>query len=73
MPPGGPGKPGKMGHSTVKQAASYAQSLDVKTLILIHGSDDDLPHRKAAYTQEARQSFSGTIYAPDDLDVIELT
>jgi ribonuclease Z len=62
-----------MGHSTVKQAAAYAQSLQVKNLILFHGSDDDLAHRKVAYTQEAQQEFSGNIFVPDDLDVIELT
>lgn len=57
----------------MKQAAAYAQSLQVKNLILFHGSDDDLAHRKVAYTQEAQQEFSGNIFVPDDLDVIELT
>ena len=70
--PGGPGGPGKMGHSTVKQAAGYAQSLGVQTLILVHGSDNDLEHRQEKYTAEARQAFDGTIYVPYDLDVIEL-
>ena len=72
--PGGPGgKPGKMGHSTVKEAAHYAQSLEVDTLILMHGSDNDLAHRKEKYIAEASGEFSGKIYAPDDFDVIELT
>ena len=73
MPPGGPGgKPGKMGHSTVKAAAGYAQSLKAKNLILIHGSDNDLENRKQAYIAEASEEFTGVIYAPNDLDVIEL-
>lgn len=71
--PGGPGgKPGKKGHSTVKEAAGYASSLKADTLILIHGSDNDLAHRKEAYIAEASTEFSGRIYAPNDLDVIEL-
>lgn len=72
--PGGPGGKGapKMGHSTVKQAAGYAESLGVKTLILMHGSDNGLETRKQDYIAEARQEFTGEIYAPDDLDVIEL-
>lgn len=71
--PGGPGgKPGKMGHSTVKEAAGYAASLQVDTLILMHGNDNDLAHRQEKYIAEASREFSGKIYAPNDLDVIEL-
>ena len=70
-PPGGPGK-GRPGHSTVKEAASYAQSLGVKNLLLFHGSDNDLPHRQERYTKEAREVFTGNILVPYDLDVIEL-
>lgn len=72
MPPMPGGKPGKMGHSTVKEAAGYARSLGVKTLILVHGSDNDLDTRKADYIAEASREFDGGIYAPNDLDVIEL-
>lgn len=74
MPPmGGPGgKPGKMGHSTVKEAAGYAQSLSVRTLVLFHGTDNDYENRQRAYTAEAEKEFSGRIFVPYDLDVIEL-
>lgn len=65
-------KPGGMGHSTVREAASYAESLGVKNLILFHGSDRDLANRKKAYTAEARQAFQGNIFVPNDLDVIDL-
>lgn len=74
--PGGPmtpdGKPRKMGHSTVKQAASYAQSLKAENLILVHGSDNDLENRKEKYIAEASLEFTGKIYAPNDLEIIEL-
>ena len=71
--PGGPPPGGKgPGHSTVKQAASYARSLRVKNLLLFHGSDNDIQNRKAAYTAEARTEFDGPIYVPDDLEVIDL-
>lgn len=72
-PPGGrPGKPGRMGHSTVKEAAGYGKSLGAETLILVHGSDNDLATRKENYLKEASEVFKGRIYAPDDLDAIEL-
>ena len=72
-PVGGPGGPkGGPGHSTVKQAAAYAESLQVKHLLLFHGTDNDLAHRKEKYIAEAAQVFSGEIFAPNDLDVIEL-
>ena len=74
--PGGPmtpdGKPRKMGHSTVKQAASYAQSLKAENLILVHGSDNDLENRKEKYIAEASREFTGKIFAPNDLEIIEL-
>lgn len=73
MPPMPGGKPGKMGHSTVKEAAGYAQSLGVKTLVLFHGTDNDYENRQMAYTAEAEKEFSGQIFVPYDLDVIELT
>ena len=72
--PGGfPGRKGGPGHSTVKQAAEYAQSLGVERLLLFHGNDNDLSNRKTAYTAEAKTVFSGPVWVPDDLDVIELT
>lgn len=61
-----------MGHSTVREAAGYAESLGVKNLILFHGSDDDIENRQTAYTEETRQVYHGNIYVPYDLDVIEL-
>lgn len=65
-------KPYEKKHSTVKDAAQIARKLDVGSLILYHGNDKDLPHRKQNYETEARQYFHGDVYAPDDLDVIIL-
>lgn len=65
-------KPYEKKHSTVKDAAKIAASLDAGSLVLYHGNDKELPHRKENYTREAQQYFHGQVYAPDDLDVIAL-
>ena len=59
-------------HSTVKSASITASSLNVKNLLLYHGSDNDILNRKKLYTDEARKFYNGNIYVPDDLDVIQL-
>ncbi|MBO5209400.1 MAG: MBL fold metallo-hydrolase [Lachnospiraceae bacterium] len=65
-------KPYEKKHSTAQNAALIAGGLKVKNLILYHSSDNDMEHRQAAYTKEAKLVFSGNVYAPVDLDVIEL-
>lgn len=65
-------KPYEKHHSTVKDAASLAQRLGVKNLLLYHTEDSDLPNRKRRYTEEAKQFFSGQVYVPDDLESLEL-
>lgn len=65
-------KPYEKKHSTVKTASQIATSLHVKNLILYHGNDRDISHRKENYTKEAKQYFNGNIYVPDDLDIIKL-
>ena len=62
----------QMNHSTVREAATSAQSLGVPNLVLIHGEDQEIETRKARYTAEAETVYSGKIYVPDDLDVIDL-
>lgn len=59
-------------HSSVEEAASRAQLLGAKNLILHHTQDNCLAERKATYTEAARHHFDGTIYVPDDLDRIPL-
>lgn len=59
-------------HSTAYDAGKTAERLDVKNLVLYHTEDTDLPNRARKYTEEARQSFSGNVFVPDDLEVISV-
>ncbi len=58
-------------HRTAKECGQIAQKLGAKKLILWHGDDDKDGDRKQRYLKEARSVFSGEIYAPDDLEIIE--
>ena len=49
-----------------------AAELGVKNLVLYHTEDKTIATRKVRYTAEAKSVFSGAVYVPDDLDVIEL-
>lgn len=64
--------PHKIQHSTVKDAAKCAATLQVKNLILHHTEDHTLATRKKNYTAEAEKYFRGNVYVPDDLDIIIL-
>lgn len=64
--------PHRIQHSTVKDAAQCAAQLQAGSLILHHTEDKNLVQRKAAYTAEAQQYFTGTVYVPDDLETIML-
>lgn len=64
--------PHKINHSTIKDVAENMQSLNVKNLILWHTKDNCIENRKELYTKEAKQYFTGNVFVPDDLDVIEL-
>lgn len=65
-------KPYEKHHSTVKDACELAEKLNVANLILYHTEDKNLKDRKALYTEEGKQFFSGNLYIPNDLEVIEL-
>lgn len=62
----------KISHSTVKDAAEWAVALEVPNLILHHTEDRAMATRKARYTAEAKQYYSGNIFVPDDLEIIML-
>ena len=64
-------RPYEFYHSTAKDAGRLAQQLNAKGLLLYHTEDETLDTRKERYTKEAAEEFSGTIYVPDDLEVIE--
>ncbi len=65
-------KPYEKHHATVKDACANAKELGVKNVILYHTEDKSLGNRKELYIKEGKVVFSGNIYVPDDLDVIEL-
>lgn len=65
-------KPYEKHHSTAQDAAQLAASLHISNLILYHTEDKTLAQRKATYTAEAESVFQGTVYVPDDLEVIHL-
>ncbi len=59
-------------HSTVKSASKVMNDLEVKNLILYHTEESHGNERKSLYTKEGKENFSGNVYVPDDLEVIEL-
>ena len=65
-------KPYEKHHATVKDACINARILNVKNIILYHTEDKDLLHRKDLYLEEGKEEFSGNIYVPNDLEVINL-
>ena len=65
-------KPYEKSHSTVKDAAETAASLEAKNLVIWHTEDSDLARRKENYISEAQKYFFGNVFVPDDLDVISL-
>ncbi len=65
-------RPHEKHHSTVKDACELAEKLGVKNLVLYHTEDDHIRERKALYSAEGRQYFSGNLFVPDDLESIEI-
>ncbi len=65
-------KPYEKHHSTALDAGRLAGSLGVKNLLLYHTEDATLPARRAAYSAEAAQHFSGSIFVPDDGECFDL-
>ncbi len=65
-------KPYEKFHSTALDAGKLAEKLEIKNLILYHTEDKNLDTRKISYTSEVKSVFSGNVYVPDDLEVIDL-
>ena len=59
-------------HSTVKDACQRAQALGVRRLVLSHTEDTHLSDRKALYTREGLRYFHGSLFVPDDREIIPL-
>lgn len=66
-------KPYEKHHSTVADAARLADELGVRHLVLWHTEDKHYAQRKALYSAEARETYSGDLHVPDDLEVIPLS
>ena len=64
--------PYEKNHSTVKEAAELAERLNVRNLLLYHTEDSNLENRKKLYTDEAKKYFSGKIFVPDDLEILDI-
>ena len=65
-------KPYEKHHSTVKDACQLAEKLNVNNLVLYHSEDKNIRNRKKLYTEEGKKYYSGKLYVPEDLEVIEL-
>ena len=65
-------KPYEKHHSTVASACRRAEELGVRNLVLYHTEDTHYAGRQELYLAEGRPLFSGNLYVPYDLDVIEL-
>lgn len=66
-------KPYEKNHSTVMDACKLAEELNIRNVVLWHTEDSKLADRKVRYTEEGLPYFSGNIFVPDDLEVIDLS
>ncbi len=65
-------EPYKKNHDTVASASRKAEQLEVKNLVLWHSQENLGNRKKDLYTEEAKAYFSGNVYVPDCLEIIEL-
>ncbi len=65
-------KPHEKNHSTVKDICEIAENLKIKNLVLWHIGDKRMENRKEKFEKEGKEFFSGNLYVPDDLDIINL-
>lgn len=59
-------------HSTVKDACELAESLKIPNLVLWHTEDKSIEKRKKLYLAEGKPYYQGSLYVPDDRDIIDL-
>lgn len=65
-------RPYEKRHSTARDACLAAARMQAGAVLLYHAEDSCLAQRKVRYRDEGRTVFSGPIYVPDDLDVLNL-
>lgn len=59
-------------HSTVKSTCETMEKLNVKNLILYHTEESHGETKKELYYDEGKQYYSGNLYIPDELEIIEI-
>ncbi|MCQ2547441.1 MAG: MBL fold metallo-hydrolase [Clostridia bacterium] len=65
-------KPYEKNHTTVKDSCKLAESLGIANLILYHTEETHFENHKELYTLEGSNYYSGNLFVPDDLEVIDL-
>ncbi len=65
-------RPYQKNHGTVRDSCINAQQLGAETTVLFHTEGKTFSTRRQRYMDEGKQYFSGQLFVPDDLDVIEL-
>ena len=65
-------KPYEKHHSTVKDAAELAETLDIANLILWHTEDKNIANREELYLAEGQPLFSGNLFVPTDQSILSL-
>ena len=63
---------GDEGADTLGHIAEKMGSLSIPNLVLWHTEDHNLSRRKALYTAEGREYYSGNLLVPDDGEIIAL-
>ena len=59
-------------HSTVKDACELAERLGIENMLLYHTEDRNLSDRKVLYREEGEKYYHGTLWIPEDPEVIEI-
>lgn len=59
-------------HSTTKSVGQTMNNLNIKNLILYHTEDSHGDNRQSLYLQEAQSYFTGNVFVPNDMDIIEI-
>lgn len=65
-------KPYEKCHATALDAGRNAAGLGVKHLVLYH-TEDYGEERRALFTAEAREVFSGAVFVPEDMETVSLS
>lgn len=65
-------EPRKRNHDTVKSVSLKAQNLGIKNLVIWHTLENLGKDRKNRYMKEAKENFSGNVFVPNDLELIDL-